>query len=48
MMTQSIVMCISNKIKNYFLSLGWKKIATFDPGNEIFEIEKKNECTRKF
>ena len=39
MMTQSTVMCISKKIKEYFFKLGWKKLQTFDPGEEIIKLE---------
>ena len=39
MMTQSIVMCISKKIKDYFFKSGWKKTQVFDPGEEIIKLE---------
>ena len=48
MMTQSIVMCISKKIKDYFLNSGWKNIQTFDPGEEIIKIENINGSIKKF
>ena len=48
MMTQSIVMCISKKIKDYFLKSGWKNIQTFDPGEEIIKIENINGSIKKF
>ena len=37
-MTQSRLMCISNKIANYFKKLGWKKIEVFNPGEEIIKL----------
>ena len=37
-MTQSRLMCISNKIANYFRKLGWKKIEVFNPGEEIIKL----------
>ena len=40
MMTQSIVMCISKKIVDFFYKAGWKNNKTFNPGNEIIELEK--------
>ena len=40
MMTQSIVMCISKKIADFFKSAGWKNNKIFSPGNEITELEK--------
>ena len=43
MMTQSIVMCISKKIKDYFFKSGWKKTQVFDPGEEIIKLENINE-----
>ena len=42
MMTQSIVMCISKKIKDYFFKSGWKKTQVFDPGEEIIKLENIN------
>ena len=39
MMTQSIVMCISKKIVDYFDKAGWKKNKIFNPGDEIIELE---------
>ena len=39
MMTQSVVMCISKKIADFFNKAGWKN-KIFNPGNEIIEIEK--------
>ena len=40
MMTQSIVMCISKKIVDFFIKAGWKNNRIFNPGNEIIELEK--------
>jgi len=40
MMTQSVVMCISKKIVDFFKSAGWKNNKIFSPGNEITELEK--------
>ena len=37
-MTQSRLMCISNKIANYVRKLGWKKIEVFNPGEEIIKL----------
>ena len=42
LMTQSVVMCISKKIKDYFLKSGWKRIQVFDPGEEITKLENIN------
>ena len=39
MMTQSVVMCISKKIADFFNKAGWKN-KVFNPGNEIIELEK--------
>jgi len=40
MMTQSVVMCISKKIADFFNKAGWKNNKVFSPGNEIIELEK--------
>ena len=40
MMTQSVVMCISKKIADFFKNAGWKNNKIFSPGNEIIELEK--------
>ncbi len=48
MMTQSIVMCISKKIENYFFKSGWKKTQLFEPGEEIFKLESINGSINKF
>ena len=42
MMTQSTVMCISKKIKDYFTKSGWKKTQIFNPGEEIIKLESIN------
>ena len=38
MMTQSKLMCISRKIKEYFISQGWSKLEIFNPGDEILKL----------
>ncbi len=40
MMTQSVVMCISKKIVDFFNKAGWQNNKIFNPGNEIIELEK--------
>ena len=40
LMTQSKVMCISKKVADIFTKNGWKKVETFNPGEEIFKIEE--------
>ena len=40
MMTQCKVMCISKKIKDFFLRSKWTNIQIFSPGEEIIELEK--------
>ena len=42
LVTQSTVMCISKKVANIFKSLGWKKIETFTPGDEILKLKDLN------
>ncbi len=39
LMTQSTVMCISEKVANFFKSQGWKKIEVFNPGDELIKLE---------
>jgi len=39
LMTQSTVMCISEKVANVFRSLGWKKIEIFNPGDEMLKLQ---------
>ena len=39
LMTQSIVMCISEKVASIFKSQGWKKIEIFTPGDEMIKLE---------
>ena len=39
LMTQSTVMCISEKVASIFRSQGWKKIEIFNPGDEIIKLE---------
>ena len=43
LMTQSIIMCISEKVADIFRSQGWKKIEIFNPGNELSKLEKLNQ-----
>ena len=38
LMTGSKVMCISEKVASIFKSKGWKKIATFNPGDELLNL----------
>jgi len=40
LMTQSTIMCISEKIASIFRSQGWKKIEIFNPGDEMTKLEK--------
>ena len=42
LMTQSTVMCISEKVANIFKSQGWKKIEIFNPGDEMIKLESLN------
>ena len=42
LMTQSTVMCISEKVANIFKSQKWKKIEIFNPGDEIIKLESLN------
>ena len=39
LMTQSTVMCISEKVASIFRSQGWKKIEIFNPGDEMLKLE---------
>ena len=39
LMTQSTVMCISEKVAKIFKSQGWKKIEIFSPGDEMIKLE---------
>ncbi len=43
LMTQSTIMCISEKIASIFRSQGWKKIEIFNPGDEMTKLEKLNQ-----
>ena len=38
LMTESKVMCISDKIANLFKSDGWKKVEVFNPGEELLKV----------
>ena len=42
LMTQSTVMCISEKVASIFKSQGWKKIEIFNPGDEMIKLEGLN------
>ena len=42
LMTQSTVMCISEKVANIFKSQKWKKIEIFNPGDEMIKLESLN------
>ena len=42
LVTQSTVMCISKKVANIFKSREWKKIETFNPGDEILKLKDLN------
>ena len=42
LMTQSTVMCISEKVANIFKSHNWKKIEIFSPGDEILKLKDLN------
>ena len=43
LMTQSTVMCISEKVAKIFKSQGWKKIEIFNPGDEMIKLEDLNQ-----
>ena len=43
LMTQSTVMCISEKVASVFRSQGWKKIKIFNPGDETIKLEDLNQ-----
>ena len=43
LMTQSTIMCISEKVANIFRSQGWKKIEIFNPGDEMITLEKLSQ-----
>ena len=43
LMTQSTIMCISEKVANIFRSQKWKKIEIFNPGDEIIKLEELNQ-----
>ena len=42
LVTQSTVMCISEKVANIFKSQGWKKIEVFNSGDEILKLKELN------
>ena len=39
LMTQSTVMCISEKVAYFFKSQGWEKVEIFSPGDEMIKLE---------
>jgi uroporphyrinogen-III synthase len=43
LMTQSTIMCISEKVANIFRFQGWKKIEIFNPGDEMIKLEKLSQ-----
>jgi len=43
LMTQSTVMCISEKVANIFKSQEWKKIEIFNPGDEMIKLENLSQ-----
>jgi uroporphyrinogen-III synthase len=43
LMTQSTVMCISEKVASVLKTEGWKKIEIFNPGEEINKLEDLNQ-----
>ena len=42
LMTGSKVMCISKKVVDIFTINNWKKVKTFNPGDELLQLEEKN------
>ena len=38
-MTESRVLCISEKVLSVLMSAGWKKLEVFEPGEEIMKLE---------
>ena len=42
LVTQSTVMCISEKVANIFKSQGWKKIEIFNSGDEMLKLKDLN------
>jgi len=42
LMTGSKVMCISKKVADIFTINNWKKVKTFNPGDELLQLEEKN------
>jgi len=43
LMTQSTIMCISEKVANIFKSQKWKKIEIFNPGDEMTKLENLSQ-----
>ncbi len=42
LMTGSKVMCISKKVADIFTINNWKKVKTFNPGDELLQLEENN------
>jgi hypothetical protein len=38
-MTESRVLCISEKVLSVLKDVGWKKLEIFEPGEEIMKLE---------
>ena len=38
-MTESRVLCISEKVLNVFKNLGWKNLEVFQPGEELEKLK---------
>jgi uroporphyrinogen-III synthase len=43
LMTQSTIMCISEKVANIFKSQEWKKIEIFNPGDEMINLNNLSQ-----
>ena len=41
LMTESRVLCISEKVLNVLKNTGWKKLEVFEPGEELMKLEVK-------
>ena len=39
LMTESRVLCISEKVLSVLKNAGWKKLEIFEPGEEIMKLE---------
>ena len=40
-MTESRVLCISEKVLSILKNTGWKKLEIFEPGEELMKLEVK-------